>query len=111
MSNRGQCGECGVALEVGRDYGLCDSCQDDDELAAKPRTMTNVEFVTDMMEFSKHGPLAQCFIMDALAKYSKHVASFTPAELEKDGGWGMFSPQAWINVAKEIDAKMKARLG
>ena len=75
-----------------------------------PSAPTNVEFVADLMEYSRHGPLVQLFIMDALAKYSKMVAGKTVPELTKEGDWNFIAPEAWIAVAKEVSERMEARL-
>ena len=70
---------------------------------SKPQT--NVEFVTNMMEFSRFGALAQVFIIQAIDQYSKRVAEADPATI--DGGF--ISGQAWVGVAKEIQQKLEAR--
>ncbi|WP_185732926.1 hypothetical protein [Burkholderia seminalis] len=36
--------------------------------------MTNLECLTDIMEFSRYGALAQAFVMDALSKHAEHIA-------------------------------------
>ncbi len=74
--------------------------------------MTNVEFVTDMMDFSNYGALAQMFIIDALTKWSGKVAE-TPIEVlrEQFGENSFINPDAWHGVAKEIKAKLDAQYG
>lgn len=69
--------------------------------------MTNVEFVTDLMEFSKFGGVAQVFVIDALAKFSKRVAEAAPEEFSDMGGF--ISGEAWQGVAREIQQKIEAR--
>lgn len=44
--------------------------------------MTNVECVTDLMEFSSYGPLAQMFVVDALLKHATSVAKFSDEDLQ-----------------------------
>lgn len=68
---------------------------------------TNIEFVTSLMEFSNYGALSQFFVLDALRKFSQRVIDATPEELDamKDG---FITGQAWLGVAKEIDAKLDA---
>jgi hypothetical protein len=69
--------------------------------------VSNVEFVTELMEFSEYGPLAQLFVMDALAKFSKRVAEAAPEEF---AGMGDFiSAESWQGVAKEIHQKFTER--
>ena len=72
---------------------------------SKNEPQTNVEFVTDLMEFSKHGPLAQLFVLDALDKWSKLIASKSAAELDTP----MINGAAWVSVAKEIQTKIAGR--
>jgi hypothetical protein len=70
---------------------------------AKPQT--NVEFVTNMMEFSKYGALSQIFILEAIRNWSELVAKGDPAKLDSP----MISGQAWVGVAKEIQQKIQDR--
>lgn len=67
----------------------------------KPKT--NVETVKNLMEFSKYGPLAQLFVMDALVKQAERVAESTPEDYPENS---MVNPEAWIGVAKEILEKL-----
>ena len=64
---------------------------------------TNVELVTDMMEFSQAGALKQAFIIEAIHNYSQDVVA---AENASDGvSVSFISPQAWKLCAKEcLDA-------
>ena len=69
---------------------------------------TNVEHVTHIMEFSKHGALMQAFIIDALTKYSAQVVKNEDKlkEAMKDS-W--VSPEAWVGCAKELNAHMNQK--
>lgn len=67
---------------------------------------TNVEVVTELMEFSKYGALSQVFIIEALRFYSEKV---TQAGEPKDDPLSLISPVAWYNVAKEINDTLKAK--
>jgi len=64
---------------------------------------TNVEFMTRIMEFSKNGAIMQCFIIEAMAHYSKEIKD---ADLSNWEG-GLISPDAWracsIEILKEIE--------
>lgn len=71
---------------------------------------TNIEAVVDLMAFSRHGALAQMFVVDALSKYAHHVAN-APAEAFAGMAGGMISSQAWQGVAREIADKMDRHLG
>jgi hypothetical protein len=70
---------------------------------AKPQT--NVEFVTNMMEFSKYGPLAQLFILEAIRNWSELVAKADPVKVDSP----MISGKAWVGVAREINENMESR--
>ena len=71
---------------------------------------TNVEFLTEMMEFSDHGPMAQLFIIDAIDQHSARIAGMQMEELEAMFGPNAFiSAKAWHGTAKEIQKKLKNR--
>lgn len=70
-----------------------------------PKNETNVEFVTKLMEFSNHGPLAQLFVLDALEKWSKIIASKDASDLDSP----MICGAAWKSTAQEINDKINAR--
>lgn len=71
---------------------------------------TNIEAVVDLMEFSRYGPLAQLFVVDALSKHARHVAD-APVEAFAGMRDGMINQEAWQGVAREIAQKMDAHLG
>jgi hypothetical protein len=68
---------------------------------------TNVQLIKHIMEFSKHGPLMQAFIIQALNDYSanvvKHEASLK--EAMKDS---FIHPDAWVGCAKELNGYLNA---
>lgn len=67
------------------------------------RNATNTETITQLMEFSKSGPLVQLFIMDALAKHANIVAALTDEEAVKQIGHnGFINAIAWRDAAKEV---------
>lgn len=70
---------------------------------AKPKT--NVQFVRDLMEFSRYGALAQIFVIDALDKWSKKISECDPAQVDS----AMINGEAWVGVAKEIQRKIEER--
>ena len=69
---------------------------------------TNVQTITDIMEFSSFGALAQVFVMDALAKAAERVASAPPEAFEN---WDnqLIAPEMWRGVAEEIRLKLMER--
>jgi hypothetical protein len=70
-----------------------------------PKPKTNVQFVTDLMEFSRYGALAQIFVIDALDKWSKKISECDPAQVDN----AMINGEAWVGVAKEIQQKIEDR--
>ncbi|MDN7537064.1 hypothetical protein [Burkholderia cenocepacia] len=67
---------------------------------------TNVELITQLMNVSQYGALAQAFVIDALTKHAEAVAALTDdevAELDKNSAVHM---PAWRGVAREIKQKM-----
>lgn len=76
------------------------------------RQMTNVEFVTHMMEYSDFGALAQMFIVDAITKHADRIAEMSLSDLKAAFGEnGLISAQAWHGVAKEIKRKLEEQYG
>jgi hypothetical protein len=69
---------------------------------------TNVEFVTELMECSRHGTLMQAFVMEALEKWSQTVINHRE-QLEKDMENGPVHARSWIGCAEEIKTKMEER--
>lgn len=73
------------------------------------KRMTNVEFVTELMEFSRYGAMAQLFVMEALRRYSNTIANASPEQFEQ---WnGLISAEAWQAIAEEIAQKIDQRNG
>lgn len=67
---------------------------------------TNVEVLTEIMEFSRCGALAQLFIMDAVSRHAERVAAASVDELKGMEG-GLISPAAWQATAAEIVGKLR----
>lgn len=72
------------------------------------RPQDNVEFVSDLMQYSAHGALAQMFVLDALLKFSKLVME-TPTEDMAVMDNGLIPCSAWKAVAGEIHEKLAKR--
>jgi hypothetical protein len=62
---------------------------------------TNVEFLNDLMEYSKYGSLTQGFIILAIQRYSEFVRD-NPLPKEH-----FISSIAWSGIADEILSKLK----
>jgi hypothetical protein len=68
---------------------------------------TNVEFITDLMEHSRHGALIQAFVIHAIHQYAQRVAAARPEDLYT----GLVSGHAWHGCAAEVREKLAQRLG
>lgn len=68
---------------------------------------TNEELVVDIMTFSRRGALSSMFVMDALLRHAEVVSKSTPADYPANH---VVNPAAWIDVAKEIKAKLDEHL-
>jgi len=67
------------------------------------RKATNVEFVTNLMEYGQYGPLTQIFIIDAIQRHAEHFAKMDPVKLQE--AWGenyIIDARGWIEVAKMV---------
>ncbi|WP_247539140.1 hypothetical protein [Ralstonia pseudosolanacearum] len=74
-----------------------------------PNPKTNIEFVCELMDFSRFGPLAQMFVIDALSKWSDKIAQTPIEELRRAfEGNPLINADAWQGVAAEIKAKLDA---
>jgi hypothetical protein len=69
---------------------------------------TNQQFLKETMSFSRHGALAEMFVMDAVGKLADAVASSTLADYPDNN---LVHPASWIGVAKEIKQKLDAHYG
>lgn len=67
---------------------------------------TNVEFVTELMEYSRYGALIQAFVISAIDNYSGRVAAMPAMEFDNP----MINGSAWHGCAVEIQRKLKERL-
>lgn len=64
---------------------------------------TNVEFVVELMEFSKNGPLIQAYVLEALRLYSESVVQ-NQDQIPEDG---FISRKLWVSCAEEVLVKLK----
>lgn len=65
--------------------------------------MTNVEFMTDIMEHSQYGALKQAFIISALDVYSRMCIR----DMEEcNVANGFISPETWQGIAREVHEEL-----
>ena len=76
------------------------------------KNLTNVEFVTEMMEFSRYGSLSQVFIIQAIHEFANKVDEKGDAMIkeEKESSKRLFiSMEAWVGIGREIKEKIENR--
>lgn len=66
-----------------------------------------MEFVYDLMNFSKYGALSQLFVIQAIGQYAEAVAK-SPAP-EPDVSIPLINPIAWHGCAQDILARWNAK--
>lgn len=64
---------------------------------------SNVEFVTDLMEYSQYGGVSQVFIIEAIRYYSELIISRGEP---KDDPEAFINPTLWYKVAKDINQQV-----
>jgi len=64
-------------------------------------TQSNVEIIVENCNFSKHGAMAQLFLIDAVLKVATLVAETPIEDLEKSFKNSLFTPESWQGCAKE----------
>lgn len=69
---------------------------------------TNLELVTELMEFSPAGALAQVFIIDAIYKHATTVAQLDPTVMAPNP---FVSNEAWVKAAGHIKTTIDAFYG
>lgn len=71
------------------------------------RHKTNTEFLTDLMDCSRAGPLMQAFILTAIEKYAKMVIA-NPIEdtpLLSGKAWGRCAEVALEDLNKHLEGR------
>jgi Trm5-related predicted tRNA methylase len=68
---------------------------------------TNVEFVTDLMNFSSSGALIQPFVISALESYSNEVIKDFKANRIPENPNAIVSAAQWNKIAEEVKIKLK----
>lgn len=71
--------------------------------AKSKKRKTNTEIVIELMEQSKHGALAQIFIIKAIGSLAEKVAS---SKIEDYDNQNIINPKTWIAVGKEVNEKI-----
>jgi hypothetical protein len=66
---------------------------------------TNVEFITELMEFSDSGPMMQAYVLEALRLYSDSVVQNQDQIPEN----GFVSRRVWVGCAEEVLKRLGER--
>ena len=67
---------------------------------------TNIEFITEVMDYSRNGALMQAFILEGIGLYAKDILRMK----KKPEGWPDFiSFEAWYRCAEEMIEKLDER--
>ena len=70
------------------------------------RRQTNIEFITNLINFSRSGPLMQAFVLEGLRTYAQEIMMADPEEL----GNALISGHSWQLCAKEYLEKIGEHL-
>jgi hypothetical protein len=69
----------------------------------------NLDLITDLMTYSKFGPLSEVFIMTAIQKYTEQITSLTHGELMRQmGEHPIIKPTTWSDMAHDVQQRMDA---
>jgi hypothetical protein len=71
------------------------------------KRLSNVEFVTELMTYSRRGALVQLFVMAALETYADAVLATDESRLAVNQ---LISASAWKDIAAEFKEKFEAHL-
>ncbi len=78
------------------------------DVVGTPATLdSNEDLVLDLLKFSKFGAMGQVFIVEAIRSYADDMAARDPATV----GNGLVAGQAWVDIAKDVQARCGAFYG
>ncbi|MFG0678808.1 hypothetical protein [Delftia sp. WSY_7] len=69
---------------------------------------TNVEFLTELMEYSRFGPMVQAFVIHCIETKAREIAEFPNPELFDSD---FMSGQFWQDIAKDVVRQMDEKYG
>jgi len=72
---------------------------------------TNEELVRKMMTYSKFGPLAQAFIMEAITRYAKECAEMTDEQCDAADKDSMVNMRTWRALGQDLREQLEAFYG
>jgi hypothetical protein len=71
---------------------------------------TNAEIITEIMDYSRAGALAQLFVIEAIRKYAEQVSA-NPEKVHEAMQGGFIHPDAWVETAEIIKQELSAAYG
>jgi len=72
------------------------------------KQLTNVEFVTELMEYSRYGPMVQAFVIHCIHTKAREIAEFPNPEWFDSG---FMCGQFWQDIAKDVVRQMDGKYG
>ena len=67
--------------------------------------MTNTERLTQIMEFSKAGPMSQPFIMEAIRKYAEQIID-NEEQIIEQMQTSFICGESWVKTAKIVQQEL-----
>lgn len=74
----------------------------------RTRPMTNTEFLAQVMDRARTGPIMHLVVITAIDNYTRRVASLSVEELEKQLG-PLIGAESWKAAAEEMQAALEER--
>lgn len=69
--------------------------------------LTNQELLSQLMNYSRYGALAELFVIDAVIKQADEIAAMPVQDVEAQMREDFISGRSWHGVAVEISRKFK----
>jgi hypothetical protein len=70
---------------------------------------TNMDVITEIMEYSPYGALSQMFVIDALLKQAKYVV-MNKEQVIKEMEKGFIHGSSWVAMAEYLEATLEKHL-
>jgi hypothetical protein len=75
------------------------------------KKMSNEEFLSYVLNFSKAGPLAHGILIHAIISYTHRISNLSREEFSKRQDFGFFSPEAWYDACVILKDEFEAKYG
>lgn len=77
-------------------------------MPGQPQLQTNVEFITELMEFSRFGAMVQPFVIEALRHRVEEIANYPHPEHFSNE---LFDGAYWQAIAKDVSRQLSEKYG